>query len=383
MTAHHWHTEDATAINWRFVARVILKAALLFVLLNVAYALLEPMPFIGRLTLHNTLLPGRARLPYGENPAAYNLSVDSIEAMFATHELGQAKAAGEFRVLLVGDSATWGVLLRPDETLAGQINAAGYTLDDGRTVRAYNVGHPVLSLTKDLLLLDEAMQYQPDMIVWLTTLQSFGRGRQLDAALVQRNAPRLRNLIARYNLALDPQDARLTAPDFLARTIVGQRRALADWLRLQLYGVMWAATGIDQSYPETYTPRSNDFEADRSWLGYAEPQPLTTDELAFDVIAGGVARAGDVPVLLVNEPIYIADGENSDLRYNFWYPRWAYDAYRDLYAAQANTHDWRYLDLWDAIAPAEFTDSPVHLTPAGTRRLAEIIGAEVRGMSNE
>ena len=378
MTAYRWLTEDATAINWRFVARVILKTALLFVLLNVAYALLEPMTVLGRVTLHNTLLPGRARLPYGENAAAYNLSVDSLEAMFATHELGQAKAADEFRVLLVGDSATWGVLLRPDETLAGQINAAAYTLDEGRTVRAYNVGHPVLSLTKDLLLLDEAMGYQPDMIVLLTTLQSFERGRQLDAALVQRNAPRLHDLIARYNLALDPQDGRLAEPDFLARTIVGQRRALADWLRLSLYGVMWAATGIDQFYPEDYILRANDFAEDLSWLDYSEPQSLTTDELAFDVIAAGVAQAGDVPVLLVNEPTFIADGENSDLRYNFWYPRWAYDAYRDLYVAQTQAHGWRYLDLWDSIAPDEFTDSPVHLTPAGTRQLAEIIGAEVR-----
>src|SRR5690606_26249511 len=143
------------------------------------------------------------------------------------------------------------------------------------------------------------------------------------------------------------------------------------------------ATGIDQFYPEDYTPRANDFAEDLSWLDYSEPQSLTTDELAFDVIAAGVARAGDVPVLLVNEPTFIADGENSDLRYNFWYPRWAYDAYRDLYVAQTEAHGWRYLDLWDSIAPDEFTDSPVHLTPAGTRQLAEIIGAEVRAMSNE
>ena len=35
--------------------------------------------------------------------------------------------------------------------------------------------------------------------------------------------------------------------------------------------------------------------------------------------------------------------------------------------------DRRYLDLWDAIPPDEFTDTPVHLTPAGTRLLAEML----------
>ena len=30
-----------------------------------------------------------------------------------------------------------------------------------------------LSLLKELMLLDRALQYQPDMIIWLTTLESF------------------------------------------------------------------------------------------------------------------------------------------------------------------------------------------------------------------
>lgn len=377
MTGWDWLTSRTEAYTWRFVRRVIVKAALLFVLVNLIYALVQPMPLLGRLTFHNWLLPGRARLPYGEDVRAYNLSLNSIEAMFATHEVAQAKAADEFRVVVIGDSATWGVLLQPGETLIGQINALGLTRDDGDMVRAYNIGHPVLSLTKDVLLLDEALRYAPDMIVWPVTLQSFARERQLDAALVRENAHRTRDLIRRYALDLNAQDARLHDPTFPERTLIGQRRPLANWLRLQLYGFMWAATGIDQFYPAEYDLRVNDFEADVRWLDYDMPQPLTADELAFDVIAAGVARAGGVPLLLVNQPIFIADGVHSDLRYNFWYPRWAYDTYREALAAQAEVNGWAYLDLWDAIAPAQFTDSPVHLTPQGTRSLAELIGAAI------
>ncbi|MCZ7670394.1 MAG: hypothetical protein M5U34_26160 [Chloroflexi bacterium] len=40
--------------------------------------------------------------------------------------------------------------------------------------------------------------------------------------------------------------------------------------------------------------------------------------------------AGDVPVLLINEPMFISSGRNSDLRYNAFYPRWAYDQYREM-----------------------------------------------------
>ncbi len=373
--------EVSTGYSWRWLGRVVVKTVLLFGLLNAAYALLQPLPLIGQVTLHNTLLPGRVRLPYGENPAAYNLSSNRIEMLFATHEIRQPKTADEYRVLLIGDSSTWGILLQPAETLAGQINAAGYTLADGRVVRAYNIGHPILSLTKDLLLLDEALRYQPDAVVWLTTLQSFARKRQLTAPLVQQNGQRVQPLIEQYDLRLDMGDTEVHEADFMARTIIGQRRDLADWLRLQMYGVLWAVTGIDQYYPETYDLRSNDFAADESWLDYAVAQPLTADELAFDVIRAGVGQAGAVPVLLVNEPIYIADGENSDLRYNFWYPRWAYDAYREVYSDQAAAHDWRYLDVWDAIAPGEFTDSPVHMTPAGTGTLAAIIGSAISDLN--
>ncbi len=377
-----WLADRLDDYNWRFVARVLIKATLLFIVLNVAYALMEPLPLIGQLTLHNTLLPGRERLPYGENPAAYNLSINSIETMFATHEIRQAKAPDEYRVILIGDSGTWGILLPPDETLAGQINAAAYTLVDGRRVRAYNLGHPILSLTKDLLLLDEAMNYQPDAIIWLTTLQSFNRSRQLDAPLVQQNAARVRALIAQVDLLLDADDTRLTESDFMGRTIIGQRRELADWLRLQFYGVMWAVTGIDQLYPEDYDLRANDFDEDMSWLNYDTPQALTSDDLAFDVINAGVERAGEVPLLLVNEPIFIADGENSDLRYNFWYPRWAYDAFRELFAQQASENNWRYVDVWDAIAAGEFTDSPVHLTADGMHTLAQRVGSALLELDN-
>ncbi|MEW5989281.1 MAG: hypothetical protein AB1791_21860, partial [Chloroflexota bacterium] len=112
--------------TWASVGRVLLKTALLFVLFNVLFAWWQPLDALGRLTLYNTVLPGRRRLPYGEAAdAPYNLSLNNLPAMLGSHAISRPKAADEFRVLLLGDSAVWGWLLDNEETLAGQINAAG------------------------------------------------------------------------------------------------------------------------------------------------------------------------------------------------------------------------------------------------------------------
>ena len=76
--------------------------------------------------------------------------------MFASHVLnGTEKTPDEYRVLLIGDSSVWGTLLTPEQTLAGQLNASPITAC-GKTVRAYNLGYPTISLTKDLMILDQA-----------------------------------------------------------------------------------------------------------------------------------------------------------------------------------------------------------------------------------
>jgi hypothetical protein len=191
----------------------------------------------------------------------------------------------------------------------------------------------------------------------------------LTPPLVLNNPERMERLVERFNLEVDLNDGGFVRPSFLEQTIVGQRRPLADLLRLQLYGFSWMATGIDQNIPEEITLRQSDFEADISWQGFEVPQPLGEQELALDVLAAGFALAGDVPLVLVNEPMFVSDGQNSDLRYNSFYPRWAYDAYRDLLAAEAAENGWDYLDLWDSIPPEAFSDTPVHLTPDGVKML--------------
>mgnify|MGYP001765780499 CR=1 FL=1 len=349
---------------------VLLKGLALFLVLDLLLAAV-PLTGLGRLSLYNNLLPGRERFPFGENPAeSYNLSLFDLDAMFASHVLADGpKPPDEYRIFLVGDSSVWGTLLRPQETLAGQLGAADLTVC-GRPARVYNLGYPTISLAKDLMILDYALRYDPDLVVWLTTLEAFPADKQLTSPLLANNADRVDGLIARYGLPFDPADPALVRPDLWDRTLIGRRRALADLLRLQVYGVMWAATGVDQAYPADYEPAAVDLTAD---LSFHDLDLSTLDEtsLNFAVLDAGHAAAGEVPLLLVNEPMLISGGANSDLRYNFFYPRWAYDRYRALLNDYAARRDWSLLDLWDAIPDASYyTNSAIHLTPQGESILA-------------
>lgn len=363
-------------LDRRSALRIAAKTLALFVAFNALFALVNPVPALGRLSLYHVVWPGRLRLPYGDDPAkAYNLSLFDLNAMFASHELaGAPKRADEYRVVLIGDSATWGWLLRNEDTLAGQLNAMRLRAEDGRIVRAYNLGYPIMSLTKDLLLLSRAVQYQPDLIVWLVTLESFPADKQLAHPIVRRNADAVRLLITDYRLHSRPDDPALATPSFLDRTIVGQRRALADWLRLQAYGALWGATRIDQHIPEAYEPAQRDLEADASFHGMLPPA-LPKEALAFDVLDAGIRMAAEAgaDVLIVNEPILISPGRNGDVRYNFFYPRWAYDQYRALLREHLQVRSVPYLDAWDLVPQEEFTNSAVHLTPVGSRILAQRI----------
>ena len=365
------------------IKRVLAKGLLLFIFINLAFAPINPISFIGRLSAYNLLFPGRVRLPYSDKPdQAYNLSLFSLDAMFASHELAAgAKPVNEFRVLLIGDSSVWGFLLKPEDTLAAYINGLNLHLGNGKAVRTYNLGYPTLSLTKDLLILSDAMQYQPDMIIWLITLESFPRDNQLDSPIAQHNPSQVRDLITTYSLNLNPQDPAFVVNSFWDNTLIGQRRALADIFRLQFYGIMWAATGIDQYYPATYEPPQEDLAADESFHQLLPPT-LKPEDIAMDTLVAGRTMAGNIPIFFINEPIYLSHGENFNIRYNFFYPRWAYDQYRQILAQNCQQNGWNCLDDWNLVAPGEFTNSAIHMTPQGTQLLAERVGNAILTIPN-
>ena len=352
---------------------VLVKGLILFISLNLICAFVY-IPY-GKLSLYNFLLPGRERFPFAEEAPEkiYNLTITNLDAMFSSHIIASPKAKDEYRIVLIGDSSVWGASLRPKETLSGQLNSADLDNCEGKEFHFYNLAYPRNSITKDVLILSEAMEYKPDLIVWITTLGSLTPDRRLDHPIVLSHQSRVAELSRKYDLQFDSSAVSFQNLSFTDRTIIGNRRVLFDWARLQLYGVLWAATGIDQVYRNSFKVYSlPELTEDVSFLDW---QPPTFDPqlLSLDMLEAGMEIAGKTPVILVNEPILIiSDQKNSDLRYDPSYPRWVYDQYRQVMDEESRKNGWQYIDLWDLVPSTEFWgDTDLHLTPAGEARFAE------------
>lgn len=360
--------------SWGFIARVLLKAGLLLVLLNLAAAIVGPQPLWSRFTLYNSVVPGRKRLPYGDHPTkSFNITLVDLQTMFASHEIaGAPKQDDEYRVMLVGDSSVWGFFQTPDETITAKLNQM-YDKDEGsKNVRFFNLGYPTMSLFKDLLLLEEGMNYEPDLVLWFITLESFPKIRQLDAPLVQWNQEPARSFIDRFELDQANTDERFLDQSLWDRTVLGSRKVIADQFRFQVYGMMWAATGVDHVIPEKPAVRAVDLPQGAAYHEY-DHGDLAQSDLAFDMIEAGMVMAGEVPVILINEPIFIQTGRDGEIRYNFYYPRWAYDLYRELLNHMSRERGWQLIDLWDFLPPSEFTDAGIHTTDNGAEAIAEAL----------
>lgn len=362
--------------------RVLLKAIFLFVLCNVVFALVD-VP-LGKITLYNRLIPGRLRFPYEDRPSFYSVGYsipinEDFEAMFGTHVISRRKRSDEFRLILLGDSATWGFGLPADGTLAEQINDLQLQTCDGRRVHAYNLAYPFSYLTRDLLILDKSMEYEPDLALWLITLSTL-EPKVAETQFIAPHWQRYLRLAGRYELASSHFSPPIREPSFWKRTIVGQRKHLKNLVLTQVFGVLWAGTGIDNHTslePEPGLPSSD--VSDR--LDYVErdPDEITDlfDSLLVDVLSATYQVAGDVPVVLVNEPIYVAGGRNHLVRYNEFYPRWVYDEYRQFLFEWSQAQDHKLLDYWNALPPEDFADAYFHRRLSGERHFAEILAVEL------
>src|SRR5262249_4068683 len=156
-----------------------------------------------------------------------------------SHVIARPKTSDEYRVVMLGDSAIWGYLLRPTQTQAACLNSFGLALPSGRRARFYNLGYPTLTVTKDLLILRHALACQPDLIIWSASLASLYPSDQLGFPLIQAQYDELKMLVEQYRFSFTTFDElpKLHVPDWMDRTFFSQRRDLADWLRYQLYGL--------------------------------------------------------------------------------------------------------------------------------------------------
>lgn len=356
---------------------VIVKALCLFVLVNLVYGLTEPS--VADISIYNTLVLGLERMPFGDYSDPYTVTVDNADAMFAAHEISAPKASDELRVALIGDSSIYGEGLLSSETLSGQWNQLDPQCAD-QQIKIYNLGYPHPSIIKDLVFIDEVKERQPDVIIWFVTLNTVMNQYRLNPFLTG-NRERALQMMETYDLPFGPRKMLSEQKTgFYQDTLVGQRSFLARWLKLQALGLLWYTAGDDFHLEHGNTEIiSPDVKKSPDYRDLPPGSDLRAS-LLLDALTAGHAVAGEIPVLLVNEPIFVANGMHSDVRYNDLYPRWAYDQYRGYLLDHTQKNSISYLDLWNAIAPEYFTDTPLHLSKDGEHLLAEQLNPKLLSM---
>lgn len=348
------------------------KTVLVFALLQWILAAYVSVP--PALNVYSLFGMKRERLPLSTvSPLDAALDVGTLGPMFASHVISNTKTPDEFRVAVLGDSTIWGLQLRADEVLPGQLNQLGLTCG-GKRLRFYNLSFPRSSATKDILILDEALAAKPDAIIWLVTWYTLSPKTRVDHWLIDQNQDAYRRLATRFDFLPKTYEALQLVDQVFARD-----RAVFHTLRYQLYAAIALATERDQipgppQIPATALTSEEVFEG-------MKPPTLRSSQVSLDQVQDFYNLAGSVPVLLVNEPIQIMRGiPNSDIRYNSYYPRWIYDQYRGYLAAEAAAKGWNFLDLWDLFPEQEFADTPLHLKPGAHRRLAEYLAPAIEAL---
>ena len=81
--------------------------------------------------------------------------------------------------------------------------------------------------------------------------------------------------------------------------------------------------------------------------------------------------------VLINEPIFLAEGRNHLIRYNAFYPRWAYDEYRQWIVEWAEKEKLPLLDYWNALPPVGFSDQNFHRSSSGEQQFANLLAPEI------
>jgi hypothetical protein len=314
----------------------------------------------------------RERFPIStSSPVDNALDAGNLDAMFASHVVSEPKASNEFRVLVLGDSAQWGIGLTPQQVLPGQLDALNLTCDNKR-VRVYNLSFPRSSATKDLMILDKALQFKPDMIMWFVTWYTLMPKTRIDHPLILQNPDEFYKLAHRFDFL--PADYQ---PPTLLEQASYQNRTLFHIARYQMGALLQLATGLDQ-IPGPPEVLQNELTSETTFEGL-KPPTLKQSQVSLDQVKDFYILAGNIPVLLVNEPMQIVSGvANSDIRYNSYYPRWVYDQYRQYFSEAAAQNSWDYLDLWNKYPAADFTDTPLHMNSQTQQLLAQALAPSIQ-----
>ncbi len=357
------------------IARIFAKAAALLLIGNVAFLALRIDPLARLMTLNTWGLVGRgrARLFYPSDSQNGQLPV---EALLAAHQIAYApKAADEFRVIILGDSGTLGWTVPDDAIISAQLTAQNVQIG-GKHVVAYDLAYPVPNVARDALILDAALRYQPDLVIWFVTAEGFRNTPEpgQDSTFLDINRVRLQRLTDAYDLQ-DWFNARLEPePAWRSWLAIRNPDAASVWFNSLYYPFAVPSWGqTTRRLGSEAIPAKPRFASDNPAF-----RPMPNETWQFLLVGQSLAGRAGASLLLVNEPILVGSGPNSDVNYNLLYERALYDSYRQTLTDYAGQHKIWFRDLWNAIPAPLFTDTAFHLDAQGWALVAENLALEVR-----
>ncbi len=361
----------------RQMLRVFVKALILLIAFDLVQAALGLSSAIEHWPLYRAFTPPTARLGLAlqiGDPAWW-----SLDPLLDAHEIAQPKAPDEYRVIFLGDSATFCLYCSERESIPQAFTNLGATIG-GKRVRAYNLAYPGSDWLKDILILKHALKYQPDAIVWLVTAKGSGDQplpQEPEAHLITRlNAAELPALAREYGVDTWETRRYADAGAWYQQSIWTYGGRLRDWLvlvaRTLRNALVQPGQDLTQDYlipgpPVSTQPIQAQAEINSSLPGYGV---MPNRQWALLRAGQQMAQAAQVPLLMVNEPIYIGSGENSDVNYNSFYERALYDRFRAALAAFTRQRALPYLDLWNMLPPEDFSNTSLHYNAEGNRRVA-------------
>lgn len=314
--------------------RVLVKSMVLFVVLNILLSSFSSVDYF----VFERLMPKQDQFPiyviYPDPRARHGFGIRNVfdlNVLFKSHIISRdEKSKNEYRIIFIGDSTV--------RNGSAYLSVDGYTCG-GRILRSYNLGYYGFSATKDLLILQDAMRYRPDMIIWSVTSDTF-QGEPKTFALA--NITKLDGLALSYQL-----------PVFVDQSY-NYGETMLYWdsqLRLQMlllanYNILYPAIHNEQKI----------ISAANEDLKISSPSKNSTSGShndLFTAISVGLNIANGAPVVVINEPrpsLVIKENE--------------YIRYRGSFSNLSVNQHWIYLDLSNLIPDQEFYDK-VHRNKNG------------------
>jgi len=324
------------------------------------------------------LFEGGQRLHAMPAPTAFWLA-----PLLRQHELCHAARArpDEPRAILIGNSAVFGHPLPAAAALGGRLNQL--LAVHGVPGRVYNLGWVNAYELRDAVILNAALDYQPDLIIYPLTLADFQHGApslfEPIAAFFASNDSAVRDLARARPAGLEePFDryesayahgwraqgywARLRDLGTLARTAAQTNAtALARWADPTLRPPVYGTTGRVKTY---------------DCLEVTEREELTyRDWQSWNVLAylDQLRASSGVQVLVVNWPVAY---EPVGACFNARHSAAAIEEFNRWLRAECAARNLPFVDLHDLLAADQFFDS-IHPIAEGHRRIAEQLAPAV------